>query len=48
MFVLPSVFNLQVIQKRQLGGAVNFNRNWKDYKNGFGNESTEFWLGKKS
>ncbi|PIK38473.1 putative angiopoietin-4-like, partial [Apostichopus japonicus] len=33
-----------VIQRRD-SGAVNFNRSWSHYKDGFGFLSTEFWLG---
>ncbi|XP_067861091.1 fibrinogen-like 2a [Heptranchias perlo] len=33
-----------VLQSRK-DGSINFNRTWADYKEGFGNLSTEFWLG---
>uniref|UniRef100_UPI00398F2434 fibrinogen-like 2a n=1 Tax=Pristiophorus japonicus TaxID=55135 RepID=UPI00398F2434 len=33
-----------VLQSRK-DGSINFNRTWADYKNGFGNLLTEFWLG---
>ncbi|XP_052062007.1 fibrinogen-like protein 1 [Mytilus californianus] len=33
-----------VIQRR-LDGTTDFYRNWKDYKQGFGNVNCEYWLG---
>ncbi|CAC5395824.1 Fibrinogen-like protein A,Angiopoietin-related protein 7,Techylectin-5A,Ficolin-2,Ryncolin-1,Tenascin-R,Fibrinogen-like protein 1,Angiopoietin-1,Fibrinogen C domain-containing protein 1-A,Tenascin-N,Ryncolin-3,Tenascin,Fibroleukin,Fibrinogen C domain-containing protein 1,Fibrinogen gamma chain,Ryncolin-2,Techylectin-5B,Fibrinogen alpha chain,Fibrinogen gamma-B chain,Ficolin-1,Fibrinogen C domain-containing protein 1-B,Angiopoietin-4 [Mytilus coruscus] len=33
-----------VIQRR-LDGVIDFYRNWQDYKHGFGNVNSEYWLG---
>lgn len=40
----------QVIHRRDDFGvpAENFNKDWNDYKNGFGDPSREFWLGNEN
>ena len=34
-----------VIQRNKKNSLVNFNRNWTDYEEGFGDLNTEFWYG---
>ena len=43
-------FDWQVIQRRDDYGEdrENFNRDWDDYKSGFGNPDGEFWLGNEN
>ncbi|XP_073418038.1 angiopoietin-4-like [Dendrobates tinctorius] len=36
-----------VIQRRR-NGSMNFNRTWKEYREGFGDLSNEFWLGNEN
>ncbi|KAI8510261.1 Fibrinogen- domains (FReDs) [Branchiostoma belcheri] len=36
-----------VIQRR-LDGSVPFNKNWEEYKQGFGNKNGEYWLGNEN
>ena len=34
-----------VIQRNKIVNLVNFNKNWTDYEEGFGDLNTEFWYG---
>lgn len=38
-------FGSWTVISRRLDGSIGFNRNWEDYKKGFGFLSSEFWLG---
>ena len=37
-----------VIQRNKISSPVDFNRNWTDYEEGFGNLTTEFWYGQSA
>jgi len=34
-----------VIQRNKKNSSVNFNKNWTEYEEGFGDLNTEFWYG---
>ncbi|KAG9466500.1 hypothetical protein GDO78_016567, partial [Eleutherodactylus coqui] len=34
-----------IVFQRRYDGTINFLREWNDYKRGFGNQLSEFWLG---
>lgn len=40
------VLNWFKVFQRRMDGSEDFVRTWLDYKNGFGNQTSEFWLGK--
>nr|ADM89629.1 ficolin-like protein 2 [Pacifastacus leniusculus] len=36
-----------ILARRKLAEQVNFNRGWRDYREGFGDPETEFWIGNR-
>ena len=36
-----------VVQRNRKGSLVNFNTNWRDYQNGFGDPNGDYWGGLK-
>ena len=34
-----------IVFQRKRRGSYSFSKDWNDYKNGFGNQSKDFWLG---
>ena len=36
-----------VIQRNRLNSSLNFNKNWKEYEDGFGDPNEDFWAGLK-
>lgn len=49
-FLAYALLPFKVIQRRDDLGEPreNFNRDWADYKNGFGDPAKEFWLGNEN
>ena len=44
MMMMMMMIFFKMIQRR-MDGSVNFYRGWAEYKTGFGDMNTEFWIG---
>ena len=44
MMMMMMMIFFKMIQRR-MDGSVNFYRGWTEYKKGFGDINTEFWIG---
>ena len=44
MMMMMMMIFFKMIQRR-MDGSVNFYRGWAEYKTGFGDINTEFWIG---
>ena len=44
MVVFFVCYFFKIFQRRR-DASVDFYRNWKEYQNGFGNKSDNYWLG---
>lgn len=44
-FKAPCHESRRMVIQRRMDGSVNFNRSWREYKDGFGNLTGEFFIG---
>ena len=46
--LVVSLFTYSKVFQKRSSGDVDFNRNWAEYKQGFGDLDGDFWLGELS
>ncbi|XP_061186917.1 ficolin-2-like [Saccostrea echinata] len=42
---LLTTYKWTIIQRHQIGGSVDFDKDWNEYKHGFGSVTSDFWIG---